>query len=128
VAVSGYGAVPKLNELDKLKTKRGLQDVTFTAADCGLQKSFPNAASWKEVALKIRMVSAPPLIQINGCIVGVSSLLLSNNANTGGACFGRSGAPNFIGSSNVVGGVTSLGMNGTCAGTGAHTASIVPTT
>jgi len=36
----------------------------------------------------------------------------------GGTCFGDSGGPNFIGKSNVVGGVTSFGMNGNCAGTG----------
>jgi hypothetical protein len=29
-----------------------------------------------------------------------------------------SGGPNFIGDSNVVGGVTSFGLNGNCAGTG----------
>ena len=45
-------------------------------------------------------------------------MLLSNNANTGGTCFGDSGGPNFIGDSNVVGGVTSFGINGNCAGTG----------
>ena len=35
-----------------------------------------------------------------------------------GTCFGDSGGPNFIGSSNVIGGVTSFGINGNCAGTG----------
>ena len=49
---------------------------------------------------------------------GDGSLLLSNNAHTGGTCFGDSGGPNFIGTSNVVGGVTSFGLNGTCGGTG----------
>ena len=57
-------------------------------------------------------------IQINGALVGDFSLLLSNNANTGGTCFGDSGGPNFIGHTNVIAGVTSFGMNGTCAGTG----------
>jgi hypothetical protein len=37
---------------------------------------------------------------------------------TGGTCFGGSGGPNFIGSSNVVVGVTSFGKNGTCGSTG----------
>ena len=50
--------------------------------------------------------------------MGDFSLLLSNNHNTGGTCFGDSGGPNFIGNSNVVGGVTSFGLNGNCAGTG----------
>ena len=39
-------------------------------------------------------------------------MLLSNNHATGGTCFSDSGGPNFIGDSNVVGGVTSYGLNG----------------
>ena len=84
----------------------------------GLQKAFPDAASWKEQADKIRMVANPTLIQINTGFTGDGSLVLSNNTNTGGPCFGDSGGPNFVGNSNVVGGVTSFGLNGTCAGTG----------
>jgi len=113
-----YGQLPAVDSLDKLKTKRGVQDVTFTAVGYGLQMSFPDAASWKEHNVKVRMVATPKLNQINGGIVGDFSLLLSNNANTGGTCFGDSGGPNFIGNSNVVGGVTSFGLNGTCGGTG----------
>jgi hypothetical protein len=44
--------------------------------------------------------------------------MLSNNASTGGTCFGDSGGPNFVGDSLVVGGVTSFGLNGSCGGTG----------
>jgi secreted trypsin-like serine protease len=118
VVLSEYGKLPQVNQLDVLKTKRGLQDVTFTAVGYGLQQSFPDAAAYKDSKLKIRMVAHPKLNQINGGIVGDFSLLLSNNANTGGTCFGDSGGPNFIGDSNVVGGVTSFGLNGTCGGTG----------
>ncbi len=118
VVMDTYGQLPALNQLDSLKTRRGQKDTTFTAVGYGLQKSFPDAASWKDVAQKVRMVATPQLIQINGGIVGDYSLLLSNNANTGGTCFGDSGGPNFIGDSNVLAGVTSFGMNGTCGGTG----------
>src|SRR6186997_1266213 len=45
-------------------------------------------------------------------------MVLSNNAHTGGTCFGDSGGPNFIGTSNVISCVTSFGKNSTCAGTG----------
>ncbi len=119
VIMDQYGALPQLNVLDGLKTQRGQKDLGFTAVGYGLQKSFPDAAAWKNEAVKVRMVAYPKLIQINvpgG--TGDSSLLLSNNANTGGTCFGDSGGPNFIGASNVVGGVTSFGKNGTCGGTG----------
>jgi V8-like Glu-specific endopeptidase len=113
-----YGVLPTENQLDTYKTKRGQNKVTFTAVGYGLQKSFPDAASWKEQAERIRYVAHPKLNQINGGIVGDYSLLLSNNAHTGGTCFGDSGGPNFIGDSNVIAGVTSFGLNGNCAGTG----------
>lgn len=118
VKMDEYGVLPALNVLDTLTNKRGKQDVTFTAVGYGLQMSFPDAAAWKEHNVRIRMVAYPKLNQINGGLVGDFSLLLSNNANTGGTCFGDSGGPNFIGSSNVIGGVTSFGLNGNCAGTG----------
>jgi V8-like Glu-specific endopeptidase len=119
LVLSEYGKLPAVDQLDVLKTKRGKQDVTFTAVGYGLQESFPDAASWKENNVKIRMVAHPKLIQINvPGYVGDFSLLLSNNAHTGGTCFGDSGGPNFLGNSNVVAGVTSFGKNGNCAGTG----------
>ena len=105
-------------QLDKLATERGTQNVTFTAVGYGLQESFPDAASWKENNQRVRMLARPHLLQINTGFTGDFSLLLSNNANTGGTCFGDSGGPNFIGDSNVVGAVTSYGINGNCAGTG----------
>jgi secreted trypsin-like serine protease len=113
-----YGQLPALDVLDKLATQRGQQNVDFTAVGYGLQQSFPDAASWKNSSQRVRMVAHPHLLQINTGFTGDFSILLSNNANTGGTCFGDSGGPNFIGSSNVVGGVTSYGVNGNCAGTG----------
>lgn len=119
VVMSTYGALPSVNQLDVLKTKRGQQDVTFTAVGYGLQKSFPDATSYKDLSLKIRMVATPKLNQINvPGFTGDFSMLLSNNTSTGGTCFGDSGGPNFLGDTNIVAGVTSFGINGNCAGTG----------
>jgi hypothetical protein len=110
-----YGALPTLNQLDALKPS---SQTTFTSVGYGRQKSFPDAAAWKNEALRIRMVSHPHLLQINTGFTGDFSLLLSNNAHTGGTCFGDSGGPNFLGDTNVVAAVTSFGINPTCAGTG----------
>jgi secreted trypsin-like serine protease len=110
-----YGALPKLDQLDALMPS---SKTIFTAVGYGLQKSFPDAASWKNSSQRVRMVAYPHLIQINTGFTGDFSILLSNNANTGGTCFGDSGGPNFVGRSNVIGGVTSYGLNGNCAGTG----------
>lgn len=115
MAMPAYGALPTTNQLDGLKPRRS---TTFTSVGYGLQKAFPDAASWKEQALRIRMVAEPHLLQINTGFTGPQSLLLSNNANTGGTCFGDSGGPNFLGGSNIVAAVTSFGINSTCGGTG----------
>lgn len=114
-----YGVLPVQDQFDSLQTRRGLQDVTFTAVGYGLQESFPDAASWQTVANRVRMVANPKLEQINvPGFTGDFSLLLSNNAYSGGTCFGDSGGPNFWGDSNIVAAVTSFGINGNCAGTG----------
>lgn len=114
-----YGALPEVGQLDALKTKRGQNKTFFTAVGYGMQKSFPDAAAWKDVAERVRMVAYPRLIQINvPGYVGNFSLMLSNNTSTGGTCFGDSGGPNFLEDTNVVAAVTSFGKNGNCAGQG----------
>jgi hypothetical protein len=113
--MSEYGTLPGLDQLDALKTRRGKQNVSFTAVGYGLQRINP---VFEERRLD-RMVATPRLVQINTPgFTGDFSLLLSNNASTGGTCFGDSGGPNFLGDSNVIAGVTSFGINGNCAGTG----------
>lgn len=110
-----FGALPTLNSLNALHAGRA---TTFTSVGYGLQKSFPDAAARKDIAIRQRMVAHPWLHQINRGIVGDYALLLSNNAAAGGTCFGDSGGPNFRGTSNVIAGVTSFGLNPTCGGTG----------
>jgi hypothetical protein len=118
-SVNTFGELPALDSLDAYKTKRGLNPLTFSAVGYGLQESYPDAAGWKTVAEKVRLVAYPHLIQINvPGFTGDYSLLLSNNANTGGTCFGDSGGPNFLEGTNIVAGITSFGLNSTCAGTG----------
>jgi len=115
IEMPGYGALPELDVLDAMKTRRGRQDTTFTAVGYGLQWINPVFIE----AERVRMSATPRLIQINTPgFTGDFSIMLSNNHSTGGTCFGDSGGPNFIGDSNVIGGVTSFGLNGNCAGTG----------
>ncbi len=118
-----YGVLPAVNQWDVLKTRRGLQDTTFTAVGYGLQASFPDAASFKDSQSRTRYFATPQLLQINTPgFTGSFSILLSNNHSTGGTCFGDSGGPNFYGSgrteTKIVAGVTSFAVNGNCAGTG----------
>jgi len=113
-----YGELPTVNQLDELASQVSNPEIIFTSVGYGLQKAFPDAASWKDQADRIRMVAYPKLNQINTGFTGDFSLLLSNNAATGGTCFGDSGGPNFLYDTNIVAGVTSYGLNWACGGTG----------
>ena len=115
VKLKKYGVLPSVNQFDSLQNG---QQTTFTAVGYGLQESFPLEASFLASNTRTRYVAHPWLVQINGGIVGDFSMLLSNNANSGGTCFGDSGGANFLGDSNLVAGITSFGLNGNCAGTG----------
>jgi hypothetical protein len=113
-----YGELPPVDSLDALIPSAR---TTFTAVGYGLQAAQllnPTPQAQTEGA-RVRMVANPHLIGINiPGFIGDFSLLLSNNAATGGTCFGDSGGPNFLGDTNVIAGVTSFGLNANCAGTG----------
>jgi len=112
LAADQYGQLPTQDQLDVLKPSSA---TVFTAVGYGLQRINPVFIE----AEKVRMFAEPHLIQINTPgFTGDFSLLLSNNASTGGTCFGDSGGPNYLGSSSVMAAVTSFGLNGTCGGTG----------
>lgn len=112
LAADKYGKLPAVDQLDALQHGSATR---FTAVGYGLQKINPVFIQ----ADLIRMSADPHLVQINAPgFTGDFSMLLSNNASTGGTCFGDSGGPNYLGSSNVIAGVTSFGLNGTCGGTG----------
>jgi secreted trypsin-like serine protease len=111
LASGQYGKLPSVNQLDGLQPGTS---TTFTSVGYGLQRINPVHVE----AELVRMFATPRLIQINTGFTGDFSMLLSNNASTGGTCFGDSGGPNYLGTSNVIAGVTSFGLNGSCGGTG----------
>ena len=111
LAANQYARLPAQNQLDALQPSNSTR---FTSVGYGVQKINP---VFIEAEL-IRMFAEPHLIQINTGFTGDFSMLLSNNASTGGTCFGDSGGPNYLGSSNVIAGVTSFALNNTCGGTG----------
>ena len=107
----GFGALPEEGALSELP-----KHASITAVGYGLQKSFPDAAAFKDEAVRIRMVATPRISGIDNNFVGDFAFTTSHDASRGGTCFGDSGGPNFIGTSNVVGGVTSFGTTDTCKG------------
>lgn len=118
VEMEEYGQLPEEGQYDYLATRRGRVDATFTAVGYGLQNPNKNHLS----AERLRLLAHPQLIVMNvpSPLVGDFAILMTNNARTGGTCFGDSGGPVFAGGSdsNLLLGVTSYGLNSQCAGTG----------
>jgi hypothetical protein len=110
-----YAELPDVGAYDDWTSNR---DQLFTSVGYGLQGAYGEGAGWKDEAEKVRMVANPELIAVNTPYTGDYSMILSNNANTGGTCFGDSGGPNFVGDSLEIAGVTSFGKNPTCGGQG----------
>jgi V8-like Glu-specific endopeptidase len=108
---SEYGKLPTANQFDGLKANHS---TGFTSVGYGAQK----ITGAFEVAERVREVAEPWLLQVNGPRTGTFSLLLSNNASTGGVCFGDSGGPNYLDASNVIAGTTSFLYGKNCGGSG----------
>jgi V8-like Glu-specific endopeptidase len=118
VALDSYGTLAAVGTLDGLKTKRGLQETSFTVVGYGLQSVKP-----KLQQDLVRYRGTVNLIDVSGTagIPAGTSVLLTNNPGknaTGGTCFGDSGGPTFHGDSNVIVAVTSFGLNQNCKGLG----------
>lgn len=113
-----YGQLPTLGQNTAYSLANNGNKARYTAVGYGLQKAYPSAAAFLTEGKRVRMTANPYRVQIDGGIVGDYSILLSNNAYSGGTCFGDSGGPNFIGNTRTVGAVTSFGLNSTCGGTG----------
>jgi V8-like Glu-specific endopeptidase len=118
VALDSYGTLAAVGTLDGLKTKRGLQETSFTVVGYGLQSVKP-----KLQQDLVRYRGTVNLIDVSGTagIPKGTSVLLTNNPGknaTGGTCFGDSGGPTFHGDSNVIVAVTSFGLNQNCKGLG----------
>jgi hypothetical protein len=106
-----YGLLPAVNQLDALHNGA---NTLFTSVGYGSQKTNPA----QDISLRIRESAQVHLIAINTPAVGHILMILSNNAGGGGSCFGDSGGPNYIGTSNVIAATTSFGRSPTCGGTG----------
>jgi hypothetical protein len=106
-----YGLLPAVSQLDALHNGA---NTLFTSVGYGSQKTNPA----QDISLRIRESAQVHLIAINTPAVGHILMILSNNGAGGGSCFGDSGGPNYIGTSNVIAATTSFGRSPTCGGTG----------
>lgn len=100
-------SLPAAGLLDQLAAKNGLKGQMFTAVGYGLTervKSGPGAPQLGETNLRMFATES-----FNA--LGPAWLHMSQNPSlgNGGACYGDSGGPNFLGTSNVIAGITVTG-------------------
>lgn len=113
-----YGELPQIGFLDGLATQRGLQSQLFTPVGYGIQSIVPEFQ-----ADLVRYQATVRLIDVRGTagIPAGTSVTFTNSpgrAHKGGSCFGDSGGPVFVQGTDVIGAVTSFGLNANCVGIG----------
>lgn len=110
-----YGVLAAAGSLDKLATRRGQQDLTFTSSGYGLTLTNPV----KTVSFRERLMAKSRLTNLRSALTGGYNLQTnSNGSGRGGTCSGDSGGPVFYGGfeSNTIVAVTSFGLNSNCRG------------
>lgn len=97
-------ALPTLDQLDQMAAHNGLRDVKFTAVGYGT--STRNAGMPSFSGEGVRRFAVQGFFALDPLM-----LHLDDNAATGngGTCYGDSGGPNFIGDTNVIAAITSMG-------------------
>jgi secreted trypsin-like serine protease len=115
IILSEYGVLAPAGSLDVLATRRGLQQVTFTASGYGLTESNPvRVTSFRE-----RLMATGSLVNLKSALTdGFNLQTIGAGNGRGGTCSGDSGGPIFYGpsTSNTIVGVTSFGLNPYCKG------------
>ena len=104
VTLSRYGVLPEIGLLETLSGRNKL----FTAVGYGLQgliKPF-------ESDIYARYQGTTRLVEVKSTFNGAShSAKFTNNPGRGGGtCFGDSGGPIFLGTTNIIGAITSFGF------------------
>lgn len=116
-AVTGVeiATIAPLGYLEKYAQERR-NEQRFEAVGYGLNRVL--AGGVVGIGGDTRMQAHPKLNQINAKPAG-TYIVLSNNAATGGTCYGDSGGPTFDNTDSLlIVGVTSFGVSPNCTGTG----------
>jgi hypothetical protein len=116
-----YGELPEAGYWDEQIATRTKDRDSYTTVGYGLQVSSPSKGLGRTTKADwLRLKAGGDLIgfrQFGGGKTNDAYVVLTNNAKTGGTCFGDSGGPTFIEGTSTVVAVTSFGVNSTCAGT-----------
>jgi hypothetical protein len=115
IAMPEYGVLAAAGTLDRLATRRGRQDLAFTASGYGLTEVSPV----KVTSFRERLMAQSRLTNLRSNLTdGFNLQTNGNGTGRGGTCSGDSGGPVFYGGfdSNLIVAVTSFGLNAYCRG------------
>jgi hypothetical protein len=112
--VKSYASLVNVGELDRLATRRGHQNVTFTASGYGLTLSNPV----KTISFRERLMATQQLVNLNSHNTSGFNIQLTASPGNGrgGTCGGDSGGPGLYDATDIVVAVNSFGMNEWCRG------------
>lgn len=116
VVLDQYASLAAAGSLDRLATRRGQQDVTFTVSGYGLTKTNPVSTE----SYRSRLMAKTRLVNLRSSLNGGYNLQLSSapGQGRGGTCFGDSGGPILYDSTDVIVAVNSFVLNQNCRGVG----------
>ncbi len=117
-----YGELPEQGYWDEQFATRKQDRDSYTTVGYGLQWAVPASSGQGRTDQGdwLKLKAGGDLIgyrQFGGGKTNDAYVVLTSNANTGGTCFGDSGGPTFVEDTSTVVGITSFGVNRTCAGT-----------
>jgi trypsin len=112
--VKSYGSIAAVGSLDRLATRRGQQEITFTASGYGLTLSNPV----KTISFRKRLMATEQLVNLGSHLTSGFNIQLTANPGNGkgGTCGGDSGGPLLYGTTNTIVAVNSFGLNEWCRG------------
>ena len=111
---TNFAAIAKVGSLDRFATRRGQQEITFTASGYGLTLSNPV----KTISFRKRLMATEQLVNLKSHLTSGFNIQLTANPGKGrgGTCGGDSGAPLLYEATNTIVAVNSFGLNEWCRG------------